>query len=78
VARVRMTSADAQAAILETLPADGSPMSHNDLVDALVTAGKADAVPHLFSLAEQKVIVGKVVGQPEGRPVLQYTRGGDQ
>lgn len=78
MARTRMSVEDAAAAVTEALPADGSPMSHNDLVAALESAGKSDAINHIFALKTAGTVAAKVVGQPDSKPVLQYRRGGSQ
>lgn len=75
MARNRMSDAEIEAAILAGVPTDGSPVTHNDLVESLIQSGNESAVPQILKLAQNKVLVPRVVAQESGKPRLEYVRG---
>lgn len=51
----------------------GGTISHNDLVQRLQAAGRADAAQSLLPAAMAGLIVSKVEPQPVGPAVLKYS-----
>lgn len=69
----RMKEPDRKAAVQAALTTAGGTMTHNDLIAALETAGKAEAAESLLRMKRENAIYAKLSAQASGSPVLQYS-----
>lgn len=69
----RFTHEDAAAAVVDALTAAGGSMAHNDLVAALETQNKSQAVQHFLTLQSLGTIAAQVVAVAPGVNELRYS-----
>lgn len=69
----RMREEDRSQAVNDALTAGGGTMTHEALVGALQTAGKAEAAESLRRLKREGKIYSRLEGQANGTPVLRYS-----
>jgi len=63
-----------EAAVLSALPADGTPVSYEELVNQLNTSGFAQAVAHLRTMKQQGAIIMSVKVTEAGALVHEVRR----
>lgn len=69
-----MTHAEKEAAVIAAVPETGT-ITHNALVDALITGGKGEAVNAIFAIVAQKKLVPEVNVDLEAHvSTLTYSR----
>lgn len=63
-----------EAAILDVLPADGTPVSYEELVQQLNASGFAQAVGHLRTMKHSGAIAMSIRITEDGKPVHEVKR----